>query len=217
MKKSPVTKIMEFLKESNAIEGEYSKEALDDALQAWLMVSIVNEQISPALIQGIHRRLMKRLNPRIAGQFRKVQVGVMTKGGFKEAIPHEKIIEELKKLCAVHPKTWREIKRWHINFEHIHPFEDGNGRTGRIIMNYQRLRAGLKIRVIHEGEEQQKYYKWFAKCKVRGCNNSSYGSSGHSGRRGGHGFCYKHYIYYYLVKKGKLKGRDKNEMEGLSK
>jgi hypothetical protein len=63
------------------------------------------------------------------------------------------------------PKSTKEvfIKQWHINFEGIHPFEDGNGRIGRILMNLQRLSVGLPILIIHEGEEQFEYYKWFKK------------------------------------------------------
>jgi Fic family protein len=34
------------------------------------------------------------------------------------------------------------IVTFHLEFEHIHPFEDGNGRTGRLIMNYQLLQNG---------------------------------------------------------------------------
>ncbi len=51
-------------------------------------------------------------------------------------------------------------KHWHIKYEHIHPFIDGNGRTGRIFYNWQRLRLGLPIHIIWE-KDKQEYYKWF--------------------------------------------------------
>jgi Fic family protein len=112
---------------------------------------------------------MKRLNPRIAGKFRKVQVGVRTKEGFKEAIDYRAIRNELRYLleeCSIPGAkadyNEEQIKQWHINFEHIHPFEDGNGRTGRILMNIQRLKIGLPLLIIHTGQEQQDYYKWFS-------------------------------------------------------
>ncbi len=163
----------EFLKESNAIEGEYSKESLQDSKQAWIM-ALVNgkEDFSIDYILAIHRRVMKRLNPRIAGRLRKVNVGVRTKEGFKEAIPHYYVKERLEKWChnwniLIKPikgeKVWREIlcKNLHIEFEKIHPFEDGNGRVGRILMNIHRLSVKLPLLVIHEGKEQQEYYNWF--------------------------------------------------------
>ncbi len=53
------------------------------------------------------------------------------------------------------------IKNSHIFFEKLHPFEDGNGRTGRILMNLQKLNEELPLLIIHEGEEQMEYYKWF--------------------------------------------------------
>lgn len=156
-------KIKEFLENSNWIEREYSNEALQDSHQAWMcgLISIKEEDVSLDLILAIHRRLMKRLNPRIAGKLRKVQVGVMTKEGFKEAIHWTKIKSELESLCCFVPKDEEEIKLWHIKFEHIHPFEDGNGRTGRILLNLQRIKAGLPLLIIHEGKEQFEYYKWF--------------------------------------------------------
>ena len=76
----------EFLFESNKIEGEYSQEALDDSIIAWNWAKKQKGNVSRKLILGIHKRLMENLNARLAGKFRKIQVGVNTKEGFKEAI-----------------------------------------------------------------------------------------------------------------------------------
>lgn len=147
-----------FLFESNKIEQEYSVDALEDAIKAWMMAKLITKESNTLpYVLGIHRILLKRLNPRIAGKIRKCDVSI----GGQLGMSPDKIEEELKKLLKIIPKTTQEIKTWHIMFEHIHPFEDGNGRTGRILMNIQRLKIGLSIHIIHEGEEQMKYYKWF--------------------------------------------------------
>src|SRR5258708_13496174 len=53
------------------------------------------------------------------------------------------------------------IKRDHIAYESIHPFGDGNGRTGRIFYNWERLRLGIPIQIIHVGKDKKKSYKCF--------------------------------------------------------
>lgn len=162
LKIKSTNELEEFLVESNAIEGEFSEQALKDAMQAWTCGAIIYkaEPISIDLILAIHRRLMKTLNPRIAGVIRKCDVWVGGRMGFK---PSE-IREELRLLVnpGLYPILSEEtIKSWHVQFEKIHPFEDGNGRTGRILMNLQRLKIGLPLLIIHTGEEQMNYYKWF--------------------------------------------------------
>ena len=57
--------------------------------------------------------------------------------------------------------TYVYIKKLHVDFEKIHPFADGNGRVGRILMNVQMINSGLPLITIHEGIEQQEYYRWF--------------------------------------------------------
>jgi len=54
----------------------------------------------------------------------------------------------------------RIIKEQHIAFETIHPYEDGNGRMGRLILNWQRVHCGLPILVIKDSEKNL-YYQWF--------------------------------------------------------
>lgn len=159
----PEQELNEFLRESNAIEGEYSEEAFEDAKQAWIMAVLNRGKIDVSYILGIHRRLMKRLNPKIAGVIRTGDVWI----GNREGMHPDMIQEELRMLCnkGLYPYYLGEecIKDWHIQFERIHPFWDGNGRTGRILMNIQRLEIGLPLLIIHTGKEQQAYYKWFPK------------------------------------------------------
>ena len=155
-------KILEFLKQSNAIEKEYSTEAIADAISAWEFAEKHKHcKIDKNYIKNIHLELMLRLNPRIAGKFRECPVYI---GGERRDQTKEEIIEALKLLCNGEPKSEDIIKIWHIEFEKIHPFEDGNGRVGRILMNIQRLNAGLPIMIIHTGKEQMEYYKWFKLC-----------------------------------------------------
>ena len=166
---------LEFLKESNKIEREYSKEALADAVQAWTMACLAcKNDFSIEYFLGIHKRLMKRLNPCIAGKIRDcvVYIGGNKKVHLKEDIKLE--LEELvdswnnnKKILMNKRKQDKEnfIKRWHILFEYCHCFEDGNGRTRRILMNIQRITLGLPLLIIHEGKEQVSYYEWFKEDK----------------------------------------------------
>ena len=54
--------------------------------------------------------------------------------------------------------TYTKIAIYHINFEQIHPFEDGNGRTGRILINYELLKNNLPLVVIPK-EERVRYFE----------------------------------------------------------
>jgi len=164
----------EFLIESNAIEDEHSEQALKDAKQAWT-TGVVNfkKDFSIDLILAIHRRLAKNINKEIAGKIRTVPVYVGNRYEYRECLKPELIHERLTKLIESWNNNYEElkemskedkevfIKNWHVDFEHVHPHLDINGRTGRIIMNLQRLSVGLKLLTIHVGIEQQNYYKWF--------------------------------------------------------
>lgn len=155
--------LVEFLQNSNWIEKEYSPQALLDAMQAWDYIMNL-DAISIEDILETHRRLMVNIEPRIAGNFRDDKVFV----GGREGSPHY-ALPELIELWAIavnedmnaNRMDEQRAKDLHVRFEKIHPFFDGNGRTGRILMNWMLIKANKKPIIIHEGEEQYEYYKWF--------------------------------------------------------
>lgn len=54
----------------------------------------------------------------------------------------------------------------HIEFEHIHPFSDGNGRTGRLLINYELIKSELPPVVIPQ-QRRTEYFKMLADENVK--------------------------------------------------
>jgi len=159
-------KIKEFLKQSNYIEREYSEVALEDAKRAWNFAYHHRHKITLSRVLEIHRLLMKRLDPNIAGRFRDCDVWI---GGHRKYFISEYLIKmDLYKkvlLKMASKQTFKNpeerAKQIHIAFEEIHPHTDCNGRVGRILWQINRINMGLPIKIINEGDEQFAYYKWF--------------------------------------------------------
>ena len=67
-------------------------------------------------------------------------------GGMETAAPidvHRQIKELLQEYNAIKKHTLEDIIDFHQRFEAIHPFQDGNGRVGRLIMFKECLSAGI--------------------------------------------------------------------------
>lgn len=159
--------IIEFLRESNAIEGVYDEDMFQQALYAWEYIMSL-DNINTSNVKKVHKILMLHsgLMPNEKGYYRECPVWI----GGKEAILYQRIQEHMilwvKEINQMGGSNYRDkeldAKFSHIQYERIHPFVDGNGRTGRMFMNWQRLKKlGLPLLTIHEGHEQMVYYKWF--------------------------------------------------------
>lgn len=52
-----------------------------------------------------------------------------------------------------------KIAKYHIELEKIHPFEDGNGRTGRLLINYELLKNNIPPIIISK-DDKIKYFEF---------------------------------------------------------
>lgn len=121
------------------------------------------EEISKNLILFIHQMLIGGIDDNIAGRFRKSGEYVRVGTHIAPTPEHvEQMIESiLVDFTSNHNSYFIDkITKFHLEFEKIHPFCDGNGRIGRVLMNYQLLRLGFP-RIIIRDKEKQQYYEAF--------------------------------------------------------
>ena len=82
-------------------------------------------------------------------------------GGMATAMP-EDVAAEMKKLLAAYnakeKKTFEDILDFHVKFERIHPFQNGNGRVGRLIMFKECLKYNI-VPFIIEDNLKLYYYR----------------------------------------------------------
>lgn len=156
--------VVEFLRESNYIEEVLDDDSVNTAITAWRFL-LKQDALTLNNIQQCHGILMAgKLEPEKTGVWRKQPVYI----GGKEAkqwfaIPGlmESWIKDAMTSVKVPGDNGENIRLDHIQFEAIHPFIDGNGRMGRILLNWERVKAGLPILIIKESERWD-YYKWFS-------------------------------------------------------
>lgn len=120
-------------------------------------------EVSEDLILLLHHMLLGGISDKIAGRFRGPNEYVRI-GTFIAPAP-EHIDQRMSDMhlaySSDHEKYFIEkISQFHLEFETIHPFLDGNGRIGRVLMNYQLLRLGFPTIIIRD-KEKQIYYKSF--------------------------------------------------------
>ena len=159
--------LVEFTYNSNAIEGNtltlretalvlegitIDKKPLKDHLEAvghrdaFLYVQqLVTEKVpvSEKLIKDIHSLvLMDR--PEDKGTYRRIPVRIM--GAYHEPPQPYLVPVQMEQLIAKQKETKRHpiesAALFHLDFEGVHPFIDGNGRTGRLLLNLMLMQQG---------------------------------------------------------------------------
>lgn len=127
------------------------------------MLSIVDEPLSESNIKIMHKNLKENVFEDIANGY---AVGDYKKranivGDVQTALPSEvpfKMKELLNWYGSKSAISLIDIAKLHLKFELIHPFQDGNGRVGRMIVLKECLKHGL-IPVIVRDENKPRYLR----------------------------------------------------------
>ncbi len=126
-----------------------------------------NAPISEKIIKNIHYLVLAD-KKEDRGVYRRVPVRIM--GAAHEPVQPYLIIPKMEALLEQY-KTSKEdivtkLARFHIEFESIHPFIDGNGRTGRLLVNLELMKAGYPPIDI-KFTDRMKYYEAFDEYYVK--------------------------------------------------
>ena len=124
----------------------------------FLQMLKTKENLSERLFLDWHENIFRETKPDIAGRFRSYPVRV----GPYVAPDWHKVETLIKQLTVfVNESSLNSVEvaaRAHYMFEKIHPFGDGNGRIGRLLMNYVLWKNGYPMLII-EYAKRKSYYK----------------------------------------------------------
>lgn len=134
-----------------------------DAFQYMLTLVSEDDPLTERIIKELHSLvLMDR--PMDKGVYRRIPVMI---SGATHTPPQPYLVQpKMEQLLAefaetkshIHPL--QRIAKFHLDFEGIHPFIDGNGRTGRLLLNFALMRAGY-LPIDIKFTDRRRYYAAF--------------------------------------------------------
>lgn len=159
-----------YIFETNTIGFEGESVKVDDIVETTnhfrcidMIIDKAEERLTEGFIKELHRILKSGTSDSLkswfaVGDYKKIPNEV---GGIETVAPentkHE-IARLLKEYNAIKKKTFDDILDFHQRFESIHPFQDGNGRVGRLIMFKECLANGIVPFIITD-ELKMFYYR----------------------------------------------------------
>lgn len=159
-----------YIFETNTVGVENEVLNVDDVIETVnhfhcidLVIDHADDILSEKFIKKLHLTLKNgtsdsRKDWFAVGEYKKIPNEV---GGMDTALPEEvadKMKTLLKEYNVIKEKTLEDILDFHVKFERIHPFQDGNGRVGRLIMFKECLKHNI-VPFIIEDNQKLFYYR----------------------------------------------------------
>jgi Fic family protein len=129
------------------------------------------EELSEWQIKNIHAIVLKNIEPTHAGVYRKENVVI---SGADHTPPDYTVVpDQMQELITHYENEWKNLHAaeraalLHSEFVKIHPFVDGNGRTARLLQNFELMKYGFPPIVIKK-EHRLDYYEFLDKAHTTG-------------------------------------------------
>lgn len=127
-------------------------------------------KLNTKLILDLHKSLLSQIDDSIAGRFRSGKEWVRV-GNHLGANPLfvPSLMQELVDNFDSDNSSYflDKIAFFHAEFETIHPFVDGNGRMGRLLINLQLTQLGLPPIIIQNKSKRSEYYPLFSQYQMK--------------------------------------------------
>lgn len=128
-----------------------------------------DSELDKDLILLLHQMLLGGIDDAIAGRFRGPGEYVRVGTHIAPAPEHVELMTDdilIRYSSDLDSYFLDKIARFHLDFENIHPFCDGNGRLGRVLINFQLIQLGMP-RIIIRNSDKERYYRAFRDYEVR--------------------------------------------------
>ena len=133
----------------------------------FIKVQTNKDNLDDEYILLLHRMLIGNIDESIAGRYRKQHEYVRVGSHIAPAPEHiERLLDSALLEYSSDQNSYfiEKIAKFHLEFEHVHPFNDGNGRIGRVLINYQLINLGFPPIIVRD-KEKMTYYKSFQEYK----------------------------------------------------